>query len=204
MTVATIDTCVWVHLADRDKPLYASRQRNIQELPYVIECLLNSCSEKGIKLRYSSRLLNYDAALMNPADRQRIQSLLSTYEATELGSAFRLGGLGDAIIGPRGSALDGSDVLSGPRCDPALIKGFISVFGLPPNQRPASNTGKKKPNWIGDYDALRSHYLAGFDVFVTTDTKEPCFTPEKRERAKAELGLIICSPSEALTFFETL
>lgn len=198
MKSITIDACVWIRLIDQYK---SDRQK---QKAMSSQKLIDLCRETGVTLYYSSRLWNYDVVAMSCAsDHERLRELLNHYSAIEDPAGFRLGDLDDPVIGKRGSLFGGIDTLSGADCDSGKLEAFRSVFGKDPIELHRSNTGKNLPNWIGDYDAVKNHYLNNRNIFVTIDENLPCFSSEKRKEAAEKLSLVICSPEEAIAFISS-
>lgn len=204
METITVDHCVLVKLIDKDK---SERQRLMAQASAE---LLDYCLANEIQIFMSSRVENWDAATMtDQADHDRLAVLVTKYKIKETSAGFRLGDLPVAqtgkssLIGPRGTIFGGIDMLVDHPSACPKTQAFISVFGEDPIDRPASNTGRKLPNWIGDYDSLKGHYIAGYGIFVTLDTNVPCFDASSRERAFVELDLLIKSPEEALYLLRT-
>ena len=195
MKAITVDHCVWVKLIDKDKNEAKS------EAAKPAAALLDHCLEAGIQIYASSRIKNYDARAMTGAgDQDRLDALLEKYCVKEEPSGFRLGDANAPVL--RGSMFGGSDVLSGPISDPDKVMAFRKLFGNDPASLPPENTGKKVHSWIADYDALLGHYCTGHDIFVTVDTKKPCFDPQSRIDAENELKILIRSPEDALALLQ--
>lgn len=201
MKSITVDHCVWVKLLDEHK---GEARRQSAEVPKM---LLDYCLQKDITIYMSTRVWNWDAVMMSSqADHERLAELVSEYRVQETPTGFRLGDspAGDSIFGHRGSIFGGKDLLLDHPSECPKTQAFIKTFGPDPIEINPQNTGNKLPNWIGDYDSLKGHYLAGHDIFVTLDTNPPCFAQKTRECAAEELGLLIKSPSETLAFLKDL
>lgn len=201
MNTITVDHCIWVRLIDKDKSEAKGKAAQASEQ------LMDYCLENGVTIYFSTRVWNWDAVTMSDkADHHRLEALISQYKAQQTSAGFRLGEFADprtgkpSLIGPRGSSFGDMDMLTDhPSVCPKTL-AFKSVFGEDPIDRHPDAMGSKLPNWIGDYDALKGHYLAGHGIFVTLDASVPCFDPAHRQKAYESLGLLIQSPEDALTF----
>lgn len=201
----TVDHCVWVRLIDRDKS-----EANVKAAQ-VVEELMDYCLENCIDVYLSTRIRNWDAvAMSNVADRQRLEALILKYRACETSAGFRLGDAPDplterpGLTGSRGSIFGGADMLADHPSMCPKTQAFQSVFGDDPIELHPDAMGRQLPNWIGDYDALKGHFMAGHEIFVTIDKKVPCFDPMSRQKALEVLGLQINSPEEALSCLKSM
>ncbi|GEM_PF-2233851 len=197
MTAITLDHVLLVKLIDKNKgEAKAEAARPIEEL-------LKRCQELDSGIYLSSRIQNWDGVGMsNPRDQERLLELIALYNMRTISSGFRLGEAipDQSIIGSRGSFFGGCDVLTDHPTRCAHTQAFEAVFGPDPIERDQRAVGKNLPNWIGDYDALKWHYLAFKDagLFVTQDKRFPCFDPTHRQQAAEQLGLLIVSPEQAV------
>lgn len=201
----TVDHCVWVTLIDKDKS--ESKMQAAQES----EQLLDYCLKNEIDIYLSTRIRNWDAVAMSDvADHERLEALISKYQAHETSAGFRLGDAPDpltgnsGLVGSRGSVFGSADMLVDHFSLCRKNQAFQSIFDIDPIDRHPNAMGSKLPNWIGDYDALKGHFMAGHGVFVTLDTGVPCFDSKSRQKALKLLELRINSPQEALTFLKSL
>lgn len=178
MTV-TIDTCVWISLkVERIKP--------------IIYQILKCCAKKAVNIYVSNRFENYDSVEMDTITKKLIRETMKEYSVQKESAPFRLGSVNNSF----GSRFGDRDFLVSIK-ETEKEEKFVSVFGLEPMKLSTKQTGKKISNWIGDYDALKQHYLKGRDLFITLDTKI-YFSDEKRLIAKNKLNLIILDPVMAL------
>lgn len=205
MKSITVDHCVWVRLIDKDK------SEDKRKAAQASEQLMNYCLDNEVAIYLSTRVKNWDAVEMSDeADHERLEALILKYNAQEISAGFRLGEVTDpltykpSLIGSRGTGFHSKDMLTDhPSVCPKTL-AFKSVFGDDPIDRHPDAMGRKLPNWIGDYDALKGHYLAGHGIFVTQDVSIPCFDLKSRQKADEKLGLLIKSPEEALIFLRQL
>jgi hypothetical protein len=165
----TIDTCTWIEILD------TKDQEDVSDL-------LDFCVLKKIPIHSSTRVFNIDTVKMNKEQVSNLKEIFTNYNVIEDPAYLRL----DV------SPLDGVDYFGG-KCDKE--KEFINVFGKDPVELDKSQTGKKLSNWIGDYDALKHHYINGREIFVTNDSKI-YFSEESRSKALDQLGIIILSPKD--------
>ncbi len=191
----TVDTVVWIkYLGD-----YAEKPQ--------IQDMLEVCRQRNIKIYTSSRAFNFDTTTKDPKQTEQMRNVISNLGALETPAPFILADQNDpkktgSVLGDRndtqktGSMLGTTDFLSDLNIDEREAE-FISVVGCHPTKKNPAELGSKASNHIGDYDALRQHYINDFGVFLTYDT-HLYFTHEKRLIYKEKLGLIVMSPSEFL------
>ena len=179
MNSITIDTCVWVKLIDK---------KNEEEIIQLLE----HCQKNEIQIYSSSRVFSCDTKKMDAEQNSHIKKLMDEYGVILDQAEFRIG---MSPLTSVHSKKPGEFTRSIHKS--ALEKKFIDIFGKDPTELDPRQTGKKRSNWIGDYDSLKHHYLKGRGLYVTYDTKI-YMAQDQRVKAKNELGLIIVSPRIAL------
>jgi len=165
----TVDTGVWIELLDKKSP----------EKSAIDAELLEECQARRVQVWASSRVLNPDSTKMRELQRVNLTNLLEEHAQTAP-SQFRFD------ISPFGGP-DGFQGRVGER--------FISVVGESPDGR--GQFGKKLHNHIGDYDALRDHFIQRRDLFVTWDNRGFLHT-DRRQAYEEQLKLRVRSPEEAI------
>jgi hypothetical protein len=137
----------------------------------------------------STRVRLHDAAGMYSEQQKALSDLMLHLRVREASSVFRF----DV------SFMDGPDFLgpyAGKRTADELVR-FERLVGCDPARLSRESVGGKMKNKIGDYDALRDHYMSGRDAFITLDTRDYLHV-SRRPEYRRELGLIVQAPTEFL------
>lgn len=170
-----LDTSVWLAFIDRD------------ESAADAQALFNLRTQGVLEICASSRTV-YDTERMHEEQRLALSKLLED----------------ESIAAPAQmrwdvSRLDAGDYLgpsNGVRTEAEIAK-FDRLVGRDPVALPQTAVGNRLPNKIGDYDALREHFIRGLDAFLTLDARDILHS-ERRARYRTELGLVIQAPGEFL------
>jgi hypothetical protein len=171
----TIDTNAWIQWRAK-KGCYPQ-----------IEQILRWQQEGKVQIYVSNRLRDPDTWDMYADQRDEILNALAKMGVQTIRSTFRLGI----------SKLGGRDVLSGGATDRTSeeFEKFRKLVGPEPTTLKAEQVGSRMSNKIADFDALRDHFGAKFDVFLTLDKREYLDIKKRGDYFK-ELGLLIQSPEE--------
>lgn len=181
MKTLTIDTSPWLDLLD-------SKQTASDIEPILV------WHKVGLVEVYAcTRLFNPDTLKMTSHSQQELRDLLNHWKVPLSGGSFRF----------NISRLNGPDKI-GPHLGVRSVeewKRFQQVLGPGPTELSVSSVGNRLYNKIGDYDALRSHYASGRNVFVTTDTHD-YLNIRYREKYRYALALVLMSPAEFVLDFQ--
>lgn len=175
----TIDSSVLIDWLDKRQPTFD-----------FVEQIMKWHKLEYIKVFTSSRVFSPDAWRMDKEQRAGLKQLLNDLKVTTASSTFRW-----SI-----SILNGPDKLSGGNSQRSLeeTKLFLKIVGSSPE--PSSELERSFLRKLGDYDALRDHFMSGRDIFITRDTKG-YFATDKRTRYEKELGLIVQGPEGFVSSF---
>jgi hypothetical protein len=135
-------------------------------------------------------VISPDAWRMDKAQRAGLKQLLNELKVTTVNSILRR-----SIL-----ILSGLDKLSGGNHQRSLEETthFLNIVGSSPQ-----SSGELERSFLrklGDYEALRNHFMPGRDIFITRDTTG-YFATDKRTRDEKERGLMVHGPEEFVSSF---